>query len=277
MRQRGDHTWCGHHELTVTAVHRLYDELGDARDLVRGLPRRRYAELLDRAQAHQDRALAAGLIRNVANTGRTVPYAGPGPTLHSAYLNPDVQREHFLADPYRSGEDNLLSNAEYVVEQLRRARGGTALAPGRGAIRRLGAAVHAVQDSYSGAHAWRDPAVYDGDPTAPVRVLHVFTPSHLLGLDDSRNTHADEFDQPPTGSGTASAATQATFRLLLAHELGLREPDQAEALVRELVEPLVRAAADGVQVALRADEQWRAERDHRLQLDKTPGQAPEGG
>ncbi len=269
MRQHGDHTWCGHHELTVTAVDRLYDELAGPGDLIRGIGRHDYARAVDRAQAYQDRAFGAGLIRNVANTGQTVPYAGPGPTLHSAYLNPDVQREHFLADPFRSGEENLRINAEYAVDQLRLARGP------RG-IRHLGAAVHAIQDSYSGAHAWRHHAVYDGDPTAPVRVLQVFTPSHLLAIDDSRNTHAGDFDRPPAGSGTASAATQATYRLLVAHELGLREPDRAEALVQEIVEPLVRASADGVQVALRADERWRAERDRRLELDKTPGQTPEG-
>jgi hypothetical protein len=273
MRQRGDHTWCGHHELTVTAVHRLYDELADARDLVRGLARHRYADTLDRAQAHQDRALAAGLIRNVANTGRTVPYAGPGPTLHSAYFNPDVQREHFLADPYRCGEDNLRINAEYIIEQLRRA-GGSAT---RQEMRRLGAAVHAVQDSYSGAHVWRDHAVYDGDPTAAVRALHVFTPSHLLGWDDGRNTHFGAFDQPPAGSGTARAAAEATYRILRAHELGRRDPGRAETQLRDLVEPLFQPGADGVQVCRVPDRQWRAERDRRLRRDKTPGQTPEGG
>lgn len=269
MRQHGDHTWCGHRELTVTAVHRLYDDLAGPDDLIRGVGRHDYARAVDRAQARQDRALGAGLIRNVANTGRTFPYAGPGPTLHSAYLNPDVQREHFLADPFRSGEDNLRINAQYVVDQLRLAWASS--------IRPLGAAVHAIQDSYSGAHVWRDYAVHDGDPTAAVRALHVFTPSHLLGRDDGRNTHADAFDHPPAGSGTTRAAVGATYRILRAYELGRRDPAGAETLLADLVEPLLRACADGVQVCLRADEQWRAERDRRLELDKTPGQTPEGG
>ncbi|GAA1509260.1 hypothetical protein GCM10009741_02590 [Kribbella lupini] len=255
----------------MTAVDRLYAELAGADGLIRGVPRHQYAEALDRAQAYQDRALAGGLIRNVANTGRTVPYAGPGPTLHSAYLNPDVQREHFLADPFRSGQENLRINAEYVVGQLRRARAG------RDGLRQLGAAVHAVQDSYSGGHAWRDDAVYDGDPTAAVRALHVFTPSHLLGRDDGRNTHFGAFDQPPAGSGTARAAVEATYRILRAHELGRRDPERAELLVGDLVEPLLRAHADGVQVCLVPDEPWRAERDRRLERDKTPGQTPDGG
>jgi hypothetical protein len=269
MRQRGDHTWCGHRELTVTAVDRLYDDLAAPDDLIRGIARREYAHQLDRAQAHQDRALGAGLIRNVANTGHTVPYAGLGPTLHSAYVNPEVQREHFLADPFRTGENNLRINAEYVVEQLRR---GTAEG-----MRPLGAAVHAIQDSYSGGHAWRDYAVYDGDPTAAVRALHVFTPAHLVGIQDGRNTHFGAFDEPPAGSGTARAAVAATYRILRAYELGRRDPARAEILVGELVEPLLRAHVDGVRVCLLADEQWRAERDRRLELDKTPGQDPEAG
>jgi hypothetical protein len=119
--------------------------------------------------------------------------------------------------------------------------------------------------------------VYDGHPTAAVRVLHVFTPAHLVGFDDGRNTHFGAFDQPLVGSGTARAAVEATYRILAAYELGLQAPDRAEALVRAAVEPLVAAPADGVQVALVPDDEWRAERDRRVELDKTAGQTPDGG
>ncbi|WP_432948470.1 hypothetical protein ACQPXM_13815 [Kribbella sp. CA-253562] len=137
--------------------------------------------------------------------------------------------------------------------------------------------MHAMQDSYSGAHAWRDYAVYSGDPTAAVQALHVFTPGHLIGIDDGRNTHAGAFDQPPAGSGTVRAAVEATYRILAAHELGLRDPDLAELVLRETLEPLVRASGAGVVVSLVADARWRAERDRRLELGKSAGQRPVEG
>jgi hypothetical protein len=273
MRQHGNQHWSGHRELTTAAVDRLYAVLAGPDGRIRGLGRDRYAAELDRAQAHQDRALAAGLITNVANTGRTFPYAGLGPTLHSAYTNPDVQRQHFLADPFRSGPDNLRVVADFIAAELRRARRSS----GGEMVRHLGAAVHAMQDSYSGAHAWRDYAVYSGDPTAAVRALHVFTPAHLLGLDDGRNTHAGAFDQPLAGSGTVRAAIEATYRILAAYERGLRDPDRAELVQREALEPLVRASDEGVVVSLAAGTEWRAERDRRLELDKSAGQRPAEG
>ncbi|ONI76675.1 hypothetical protein BWI15_05100 [Kribbella sp. ALI-6-A] len=274
MRQHGNQRWSGHRELTTAAVDRLYAVLAGPDGRIRGLGRDRYAAQLDRAQAHQDRPFAAGLIRNFANTGRTFPYAGLGPTLHSAYTNPDVQRQHFLADPFRSGPANLRVAAGFIATELRRARRKS----GREMMRHLGAAVHAMQDSYSGAHAWRDYAVYSGDPTAAVRALHVFTPAHLVGIDDGRNTHAGAFDQPPARSGTVRAAVEATYRILTAHELGLRDPGRAELVLRETLEPLVRASDAGVVVGLLPDTEWRAERDRRLELDKSAGQRPvEGG
>jgi hypothetical protein len=273
MRQHGNQHWSGHRELTTAAVDRLYAVLAGPDGRIRGLGRDRYAAELDRAQAHQDRALSAGLITNVANTGRTLPYAGFGPTLHSAYTNPDVQRQHFLADPFRSGSGNLRVATGFIAAELRRARHSS----GRETMRHLGAAVHAIQDSYSGAHAWRDYAVYSGDPTAAVRCLHVFTPAHLAGIDDRRNTHAGAFDQPPARSGTVRATIEATYRILVAHELGLRDPDQADLLLRETLEPLVRPSGEGVVVSLVPDTAWRAERDRRLELDKSAGQRPVEG
>ena len=92
--------------------------------------------------------------------GLSYPYAGPGPTTHSAYANPNAQREHVMADPYRKGLDNLETNTEYIYDQLAQASGADEFG-------HLGAAAHALQDSYSGAHAWREDSVYDGDPAAP--------------------------------------------------------------------------------------------------------------
>jgi hypothetical protein len=242
VKQQGDHVWSGHREITYAAVDRLYDDLGAP---IRGLEPKEYADTLDKAQAYQDRMLGAGLIRNFKGTGRTIPYVGPGPTTHSAYLNPDAQREHFMADPYRDGVDNLRTNAEYILQQL--------------ALENLGAAVHALQDSYSGAHAWREDSVYDGDPTAPIQSLQVFTPAHVVGINDGKNTHHDEFNQPPAASGSTRAAIEATYRLLRCHELNL----DTEAL-----RGLFRPSSAGVIVNLRPGQEWAAERDRRLALER---------
>jgi hypothetical protein len=253
--------------MTYEAVDRLYRDLTGADARIRGITRAAYAEALDRAQARHDRALGAGLIRNFRNTRRTIPYVGLGPTLHSAYANPEVQREHFLADPYRTGEDNLWTNAEYILDGLRAARRTS----GDEQFRLLGAAAHALQDSYSGGHAWRDDSVYAGDPTARVRSLHVFTPGYLVGIDDPRNTHSDEFDKPPVRSGSVRAAAAATFRMLMAHEQGLR--GESEQVLEAALEPLLRSAAAGVTVSLSRTPEWQAERDRRAALEPSPAGA----
>ncbi|GAA1691735.1 hypothetical protein GCM10009745_41370 [Kribbella yunnanensis] len=260
MKQHGDGHWCGHREITYKAVEKLYQS--QSRD---GLSQADYAKQLDEAQAYQDRPLGAGVIKNFNGTGLPFVYVGPGKTAHSAYANPDAQREHFMADPYRRGADNLRSNTEYLFEELAAAH--AAESP-RDEMMHLGAAVHALQDSYSGAHAWRELSVYDGDPTARVQSLHVFTPGHVIGLDEHRNTHADEFDSPPESSGSTLAAVEATYRMVRAYEQ-TRElpPQEAELARRAALDELVRPA-DNVVVNLHPTPEWTAERDTRLQLEQ---------
>ena len=78
MKQHGDQHWSGHRELTRDAVHRLFEGHAGRDGRIRGLAEQEYFNALDRAQAYQDRALGAGLIRNFDGTGRTVPYADAG-------------------------------------------------------------------------------------------------------------------------------------------------------------------------------------------------------
>ncbi|HZX05889.1 hypothetical protein [Kribbella sp.] len=263
MQQRGDSEWSGHHEITYAAVDRLYRHLAAPDGTVRGVTQERYAAALDKAQAHQDRPLGAGVIKNFNGTGLPFPYAGPGPTMHSAYANPDAQREHFMADPYREGPDNLHSNTEYIHEQL-----GAAHGSGADEFAHLGAAAHALQDSYSGAHAWREDSVYDGDVNAPVQSLHVFTPSHAVGAGDGKNTHSDEFDRPPVDSGSTRAAIEATYRMLRSYEQN-RElaPDAADRARRSDLGPMLRSSPSGVAVNLQPSRAWTAERNRRLALE----------
>ncbi|ADB31494.1 hypothetical protein Kfla_2420 [Kribbella flavida DSM 17836] len=282
MKQHGDHEWCGHREITYAAVGRMFSELAGPDGTVRGATQEQYAAALDKAQAYMDRPVGAGLIDNFANSGRRFPYAGPGPTAHSAYANPNAQAEHFMANPYPNGLEpggkqhgarELAVDTGYVVDRLRQARQSL----GGDMIQHLGAAAHALQDSYSGAHAWRDLSVYRGDPTAGVSKLHVFTPLHAVGIDDGKNTHADEFDKPPAASGSTEAAIEATYRMLSAHERGLRDPDRAEELLRETMEPLLQPSARGVEVSLTPDAAWQAERDYRMGVEQGTIPLPEPG
>jgi hypothetical protein len=261
MKQRGDGQWSGHHDITYAAVARLFQDLAAPDGTVRGLRQDEYAAALDKAQAHQDRPLGAGMIDNYGGSGKSVPYAGAGPTAHSAYVNPNAQREHFMADPYRKGWDNLQTNTEYIYDQL-------AQASAADEFKHLGAAAHALQDSYSGAHAWREDSVYDGDPTAPVRSLHVFTPVHAVGVDDGKNTHADEFDTPPATSGSTRAAIEATYRMLSSYEQNRDQtPEVADRARREDLAPMLRPSPSGVTVNLYPGREWTVERNRRLALE----------
>jgi hypothetical protein len=262
MKQRGDGQWSGHHDITYAAVARLYEQLAGTGGTVRGLRQDEYAAALDKAQAHQDRPLGAGVIENYGGSGKPVPYAGPGPTAHSAYVNPNAQREHFMADPYRKGWDNLQINTEYIYDEL-------AQASVADEFRHLGAAAHALQDSYSGAHTWRADSVYDGDPTAPVQSLHVFTPVHAVGIDDGKNTHSDEFDTPPATSGSTRAAIEATYRMLRGYELNRDlAPEAADGVRRNDLAPMLRPSPSGVTVNLHPGREWTLERNHRLALEQ---------
>jgi hypothetical protein len=74
-------------------------------------------------------------------------------------------------------------------------------------MQHLGAAAHALEDSYSNAHEFRGDAVFAGDPTAPIEALNVF---HPLGLhhgpggatDLVQGTHDHYLDAVPVGPGT---------------------------------------------------------------------------
>jgi hypothetical protein len=269
MKQHGDQHWSGHREISYAATDRLYDELAGPGGRIRGLTRPEYAEALDKAQAKADALLGAGLVRNAGGTGLTFVYVGLGKTAQSAYFNPEAQAEHFMASPYADGRTNHEANVRFIHDQLRLARSGERSPAQR--LTHLGAAAHALQDSYSGAHAWREKSVYSGRADAPVESLHVFTPAHVVGIDDGRNTHDDEFDQPGARSGTTRAAIEATAGMLIAHEKALEQPKQAEALMSTALNPMLRASPNGVTVNLKPDAAWKAERDLRVSLEQASG------
>src|SRR6266536_3523700 len=134
----------GHHAVTRQAVRELFASgRADASGRIDGMTEEEYYRALDAAQAHQDRWY--------------------GPTTHPAWMDGDAQRQHGMADPAHDGAWNLQTDREYVQGELAQAHDDTGHR-----MQHLGAAAHAVEDSYSEAHAWRGEAADHGDPNAPV-------------------------------------------------------------------------------------------------------------
>lgn len=275
VKQHGDGHSHGHSDITREAVARLYLGLQDENGLIRGLTQQQYFDALDEGQRYQDSPIGWGWIEDVQGLdGVDLPFAGPGPTMHSAYFNPTDQVYHAMADPEASGELNLSNLRRMMATETAEAHGLARTAPDEDRLqdemKHLGVVAHALQDSYSGAHTWRDmEQVYEnGDPEAAVEKFNVFTPLHVIGLDDRRNTHDDRFDKPDIWSGSARAATEATYRLLTAHEAGVgRPPEQAARLMATTLDPMTTGAAEiGVNLDSE-DPAWRAERDTRLERE----------
>jgi hypothetical protein len=113
----------GHHAMTREAVHELFTsgrgEMGaDGKVRIRGMTEDEYFEQLDKAQEHQDRIVG-------------------GDTWHDAALDPDAQRHHAMADPHKSGEQNVADIKDFITGELESARArGHARWPGDAASRR---------------------------------------------------------------------------------------------------------------------------------------------
>src|SRR6266487_2559308 len=142
----------GHHAVTRQAVRELFASgRADAGGKIDGMTEDQYYTALDSAQKYQDRWY--------------------GPTTHPAWMDGAAQREHGMADPSHDGTWNLQTDKSYVENQLSQAHSG-----GADQMQHLGNASHALEDSYSEAHAWRGDAANQGDPTAPVTSFNVFDP-----------------------------------------------------------------------------------------------------
>lgn len=275
MKQHGDDHSHGHSEITREAVARLYLGLQDENGLIRGLSQEQYAEALDAGQAYQDSPLGFGMVEDADGLdGVDVPFVGPGPTMHSAYFNPTDQVYHAMADPEASGQQNLDNLRQMLARETADAHGLARVGPDENQLKDemkpLGAVVHAIQDLKSGAHAFlAKEAHYAGDPEAEIESFNVFTPLHVIGLDKERNTHHDAFDKPDAFSGSARAATEATYRVLMAHEAGIEQPERAAGLMEATLGPMTRGAANvGVNLSS-SDPAWQAERGTRLAMEQS--------
>jgi hypothetical protein len=237
----------GHHAITREAVRELFASgRADAGGRIDGMTEDEYYAALDEAQLYQDRWY--------------------GPTLHPASLDGAAQREHGMADPQHDGAWNLATDEQYVEDELTQAHGGHQM-------QHLGAAAHALEDSYSEAHAWRGPSADQGDPNAPVESFNVYDPMPDLRLHmwGAMGTHDERFDHVPLDEhghlihGTDQAAAHATAEMLEAyHDHEHQTGAQAAAAEHEAVHHFYQPGEPGVAVNDGYTPEWGAERDRRL-------------
>ena len=261
----------GHPLITREAVRQLFamrgfDDVGDGVPRIDGLDEDEYFERLNQAQKDQD--VYTEWPTEIPTYGTSVPAAWDG----------DVQREHAMADPDLSGDANLARNRDYVQSELHNAHEG-----GDDEFRHLGNAAHALEDSYSGAHVWRDrEALAAGDPTAPIESINVWDPTPGWNggptgkfLSDEQGTHDERFDHVQVDDGHLAyggdqAAANATAEMLIAHvDAKSMEDRDAREYVDNTTDQFFAGAAGGVEVNDDATPEWRAERDERL--DETLG------
>jgi hypothetical protein len=200
----------GHHIITTTAVQRLFDARASGGKLV-GMTESEFAGALDKAQEYMDRWY--------------------GPTILPFWLDEAAQKQHGLADPHLSPKENVARIKGWVEDNTVKA---VLLAQQHkigDAISALGAAVHALEDTYSEAHMWRSVSEHFGVETADIQQIMVFDPTGLSGgggiigailklKDASMGTHDEWFDKVPLDKrghmveGDDKAATNAVVRLL---------------------------------------------------------------
>jgi hypothetical protein len=171
----------GHHVITRVAVQNLFSSGHVVDGKVLGMDEEDFANALDNAQEYMDRWY--------------------GPTILPWWAAPDAQRQHAMARGDCSGDWNLDTDKSWVedsaVQALIAGRNGNV----KDAMTQLGAAVHALEDSYSEAHEWRDSSVHSGTPYATVESINVFDPTGVEGgggvLGQFEGTHDEYFDKVP--------------------------------------------------------------------------------
>jgi hypothetical protein len=244
----------GHHAVTKLAVSEFYAALGHG-GTVDGLSETRFFNALDRAQAHQDRWW--------------------GPTTHPAWLDGYAQREHAMADPHLTGPANLQIDRDYILAQLELAHAAHVAGDAKGEMEHLGAAVHALEDSYSDAHMFRDESVYAGNRYAPIQSINVFDPGGLYthgpvlgeGTHDERfdNVMVDKHGNPVYANHRAGSAAVADMLHVYFRDRDADAETSATDLLT-MVDRFFQAAPGGVRVNDRVTDAWEHARDHRLEI-----------
>jgi hypothetical protein len=287
----------GHHAITRAAVREFFQHVNPPGGVIDGMNEDAYFHALDAAQENADRLLDVEVLPGGGDPPGVGPgvVVTPGPTTHPAWADGKAQREHGMADPNHTGAWNLETDKQFVEDRAMNAHTAAVRGDRAGEMEALGAAAHALEDSYSEAHAWRTNAANHGDPTAAVQSFNVFDPlpnihgGHITGgkITGQELTHTDEFDNVPVETplgnlihGSDQAAAHATAGMLEA-EYATRHPQgpptaggaapggltdhDARAAVDQTVGQYYQAAAGGVGVNRAADSNFEHERDRRLE------------
>jgi hypothetical protein len=277
----------GHHIITKVAVERLFAS-GRARDgKILGMSQDDFFHILDGDQEYIDRWY--------------------GPTVLPFWMDEAAQKQHGLADPNLSTEENVTQIRNWIEDNTAQ---GALLAAQQNigqAMQKLGAAVHALEDTYSEAHMWRGVSEHFGVETAEIQQIMVFDPSGLskgggvisnmvLKLKGaSEGTHDAWFDKVPLDKrgdmveGDDKAATNAITRLLdtffaaydnttgsagaegpQAESLGHMDSTMAqiEQIVSNGIAPMLKVAQNAKVAASPDAAGWAGERDQRKAADQ---------
>jgi hypothetical protein len=315
----------GHHAITKEAARQLFDKTAvddHGTKRIDGMDFEQYYAQLDAGQEYADRNPFAPFTKEDDTFGG-------GDTWLPYWANRDAQRRHSMADPAKSGEENLADIRNFVTDGLETAKADhdalknfdrldsdhdgflshkeidqgikNNVLTGRAAsnlkdnqddiedlhddpgiddwngvskgdlqaqeMRDLGRATHALEDSYSNAHMFRDNS-NTADPHAPVESINVFNPVGF-GADD---THVEAFDKVPLDSagnlirGSDRAAAAASAEMLDSY---LTHRDDGESSAHGAFDSTVgsfyQPSSGGVGVNTNEDDpNWQRERDERL-------------
>jgi len=242
----------GHHAITAAATHRLF-EMANTDGKVLGMTESQFFQAMDHWQGYADRSPLGGWMEQT-------PF-GLGNTWEPSSWNPDAQRAHSMADPSQTGDQNLENVRDYIVFNMMQAK------EARGQeqeLECLGAAVHALEDSYSSAHVFRDPQ-NPIDPGAQIIAFNNFSP----GTD--AQTHDKVFDKVAVSSdrlierGTDQAAAVAVAEMLKSYVDNVpNDFSWSQEAFSQTVSPFFRG--DDIQVySNKNDPAYQAQRDAHYQ------------
>jgi hypothetical protein len=247
----------GHHVITKDAVHELFTSgRADQHGRIDGLTEDEFYQKLDDDQAFMDRWY--------------------GPTGVPAWASGDNQREHAMADPSLTGEQNLQRDRAWVQDNLAQAH-DAGPASNENAMSHLGAAAHALEDSYSEAHEWRDDSEHSGNPDAKVESINVFDPTGIQGgggVFGVEGTHDERFDRVPIDAlghpilGDDRAAVSATAQML-ENYVDEEHASHADAVKSfdNTIGQFFQEGDHGVTVNEHPNDAWEAEDARRWAID----------
>ena len=204
----------GHPLITAEATSHIFQKLA-VNGKVMGLSEDKFYKCLNDGQSFADRS-PAGRIENT-------PF-GLGDTWMPTWLSSGAQARHSMADPDLTGGENLRGIRDFVNKCLMNAHSAHIEGNSADEWQWLGAAAHALEDSYSSAHAFRDPS----NPEDPHAAIQAFNTFNWFGDGD---THDEGFDSVPVQGdnlvrGTDKAAANAVAELFGVYVKTLGVPDQ---------------------------------------------------